>query len=369
VALPDPLMRLVNEARELGGGKDKSGDLATVTAPDFVKGLVAPRSVVRGILRSGYLHSLSAPPNHGKTSIGLTIGAHVAIGRDLAGVKVAQEKVLYLAGENPDDVRARLVATCRHFSIDPEQLRDRFEIHAGAFPLRDRLPDIINMSAKKGPFGLAVTDTSAAFYSGEDENSNVEARAHGQDLRVLTQINGQPAVVTMSHTIKNAGRDDLVPRGGSAFLAEIDTNLCCWLEGETVTLHWQRKIRGPAFQPMCFQLRSVVLEGIVDQWGDPLPSVVAVPITEKEAEAHKRKQWENENLLVYVMAESPKGSVRDWARSCSWLDERGEPQGWRVSRLLKSLADKALTNPPLVRKTRGDRWALTEAGKTEAGRK
>jgi hypothetical protein len=73
-----------------------------------------------------------------------------------------------------------------------------------------------------------VVDTSTAYFSGDDENSNVQALEHAKWLRSLsTRIPANPTILVCCHPTKNSGEDALVPRGGGAFLNELDGNLAC----------------------------------------------------------------------------------------------------------------------------------------------
>src|SRR5262249_3404695 len=124
---------------------------------------------------------------------------------------------------------------------------------------------------------MLVVDTAAAYFPGEDDNQNVQMGEYGRILRSLTGCKGRPAIVVLSHLVKNAERDNLIPRGGGAFLNELDGNLTLWSEalGETTTLHWQGKIRGADFAPVEFSLSPVSVPKLTDSWGRPFVSVVA----------------------------------------------------------------------------------------------
>ena len=73
---------------------------------------------------------------------------------------------------------------------------------------------------------LLIIDTSAAYFEGDDENSNVQLGGHASGLRELS-LPGGPTTIINCHPTKNATDDNLVPRGGGAFLAEVDGNLVC----------------------------------------------------------------------------------------------------------------------------------------------
>ena len=74
-------------------------------------------------------------------------------------------------------------------------------------------------------FTLVVIDTSAAYFEGDDENSSKQASEHARRLRSLTELPGGPCVIVACHPPKNAGDDNMQPRGSGGFIAEVDGNL------------------------------------------------------------------------------------------------------------------------------------------------
>ena len=66
------------------------------------------------------------------------------------------------------------------------------------------------------------------------------------------------------HPVKNASNDNLVPRGGGAFLNSMDGNLCAYKTDMLVTVHHQGKFRGVDFEPMSFELLSVTARKLLD---------------------------------------------------------------------------------------------------------
>lgn len=172
-------------------------------------------------------------------------------------------------------------------------------------------------------------------------------------MRELIRLPGHPAVIANCHPTKSADRDNLLPRGGGAFLNEIDTNLTVWADGESALLHWQRKKRGPDFDPLPFEFHGKTLE----EHGQKLPTVVALPITEERAKELKRARNEDENRLLYAMLHHPDGSYAEWADACGWNGEKAKSKVFRVMERLKE--DK------LVEKTRKG-MALTAKGREEA---
>jgi RecA-family ATPase len=154
----------------------------------------------------------------------LLIAALVATDKGmLGGHGLGAGRVLYLAGENPDDIRMRWIAMSEHLGFDPDDI----EVHFidGRPSLIENVESITREVEELGGVVLIIIDTAAAYFEGTDENSNVESGEYARRLRELTKLKGGPCVVVNCHPTKNAGEEGLVPRGGGAFLFEVDGNL------------------------------------------------------------------------------------------------------------------------------------------------
>jgi AAA domain len=197
------------------------------TSAEFVGGFVPPDYLIDGLIQRRFVYSMTAPTSAGKTSIALRLAAHIALGLPLGDREVEQGKVLYLAGENPDDVRMRWIKLCEELGKEPKDIQVYF------LPSNPRLSEVAvrkqidEESALHGPFVLVIVDTSAAYFEGDDENNNVQMGKHARMLRSLAQLPDGPTIIVTCHPTKKADNEDFVPRGGGAFLNEIDTNLVC----------------------------------------------------------------------------------------------------------------------------------------------
>ena len=100
-----------------------------------------------------------------------------------------------------------------------------------------------------------VIDTSAAYFLGDDENSNAQLAAHARMLRSFVNLPGGPTILVTCHPVKNFDMNNLLPRGGGAFLNEVDGNLVCLKEPDShaVTLDTHGKFRGPAVRTVLDQ--------------------------------------------------------------------------------------------------------------------
>lgn len=176
--------------------------------------------------------SMVQPTGHGKSAVALTITFAVGAGEWLGSNEVKQGSVLFLAGENHDDIRERWIAMCEKTERNPTSLPVTFL--AGFVDLKRSLP-ILREHFESYPLRLVVVDTLAAFFDGDNENDNAQLQAFTNDvLRPLTELPGRPTVLVPAHPTKGAGKDSLTPKGGSSLLNAIDGNLSAWNSDGTV---------------------------------------------------------------------------------------------------------------------------------------
>jgi hypothetical protein len=322
----------------------------------FLADLKSPECLIDGLLPRGDVICNTGLTNHGKTAVGLAIMVLSAAGKPLAGRASIPARWAVLCGENPVGFGARLVATAQALGVPLADILPSIRILDHALPL-GAATDLLNAELDAFGADAVLIETSAAFFSGDNENDNVQAREHAAAMRRLTHGATKARMVLAStHPTGSATRDNLVPRGGSAFLAEIDNNLSTWNDGGTLTLHWCRKLRAADFNPITFELvTQKVRLGDAD-----IVTVAAVPINEQRAVEQEKARAQDENRVLFEMLHHPKSSIADWARGASMTLANGDPAKSKVHRILESLAADRLT-----RRYR-NRWVLTESGKNEA---
>lgn len=309
------------------------------SSSEFIDGFVPPDYLIDGLLQRRYLYSITAQTGSGKTAICILISAYVALGLHLGNNETARGRVLYFAGENPDDIRMRWTAMAQQFGIDPSEMEVYF------VPGAQKLSQIISRIAQEmeeRDLSLVVIDTSAAYYEGDDENNNVQAGAHARRLRELVKLPGGPTVLVCCHPTKNAGDDNLVPRGGGAFIAEVDGNLTCKKNGNVVELHWLGKFRGPEFSPLQFQLETVTHERLKDSRGRLIPTVVARPLSEESKQAMAASSRRDEDQLLKAIAENSALPKTSW------------PSAWLVHEERRTLSDEGQAGRTHPHETKDD---------------
>ena len=323
----------------------------------FVQGFVPPDWLIDGVMQRSRLYACTSPTGHGKTAVWLLNACMVQAGRMLGSLEVTQGNALYLAGENPEDVKARLLGMQLEYRLRHNQLP---YILPGSFPLDEDGIEVLRheIDALGIPFCLIVGDTAASFFPGDDENDNVAAGRYARGLRLLTECDGKPAVIMLTHPVKQATPGNLLPRGGGAFLNELDGNFTLWSEDkELTTLHWQAKIRGPEFTPIAYQIK-VIPTGCIDKHDRPVLTVTAVPVSEDTAAARVSQAVAEEDSMLAALRDHPDWSLAQIADHAGWLDDDGRPQRWKAQRTLEGLASDKLVYKP----RRKGKWILTEKG-------
>jgi hypothetical protein len=331
----------------------------------FMEGYVPPDYLIEDIIQRGRVYSLTAPTSHGKTAVALALAFAKAGGLEIAGRRVEPGRVVYLAAENPDDIKGRVILMVDRLKIAVDDLQLWFV--PGAFNLADGLEPLADYVRSINGASFVVIDTGAAFLAASnitEENNNLDVLRFALELRQLTNLPGRPAVLALMHPTKYAKREDLVPRGGGAFLNEVDGNLSLWADEdrETTELHWTGKLRGPSFDAVTFVLEKGTCPQLRDARGRPSISVWAYATTSQRAEQAAARNKGDEDALLHIMSYAPNASFAGWAKSLGWFLASGEPAKQRVQRAIARLQKDAL-----VQKKR-DRWILTKAGREEAKR-
>ncbi len=337
-----------------------------LSVSEFMDAYVTPDYVIDGLLKRGYLYSFTAMTGAGKTAIWLLI-SEIASNRmrrrKLGSHEVDHVRVVYIACENATDVRERLIGMEATMGFRREDL-DLLVIDK-VFDLKKNLTRIRKeVEQFGGNIGLVVIDTSAAMFQGEDENNNTQALDHAKTQRKLCDLPGRPCVVALTHPTKVVhSADQLLPRGGGAYLNEVDGNFTAWAhDGNLSTMSWAGKLRGPTFDPIEFRMREIRTPRLVDSKNRQMPTVAAEVITDAEVNSIEDTNQRQENELLTAMIGNPCGSLSEWATECGWFQPRDKTAPYKalVQRVLSRLLKAGLVR----RYGRG--WSVTKPGKSAA---
>jgi len=318
------------------------------TAAAFTADFVAPEYIIDGIVQRGRIYTLTAPTGSGKTAAMLYASVAIATGMQFCCCEVERGDVLFMAGENPDDVRARVIATLEFYGIDPNSCRLHFI--AGTFSIRADMEKLREEAGKLPDLKLVVIDTFAAYFDGDDENSNAQALDFARLVRRIAAFPSKPAVIMPAHPVKNATRGNLTPKGGSSLLNEVDGNLTLWNDGGILSLHWQGKFRGAEFEPLSMELQRYETSKICDNQGRVMPTILAKPILMTRAVQLARENLKLEDKLLISIRDYPAISLEQRGTDCGGVHKQ------KVARVLQKMAEQKL-----VRKFRTN-WELTKEG-------
>jgi hypothetical protein len=358
---PD-LGREKNDNGETWEDAQQAHSLTIKSSQEFVAGFVPPEYVVVGLLQRRFFYSFTGQTGAGKTAIMLLLSACTALGRSFAGHDTKTTRVLYLAAENADDVRMRWIAFAQQMDFDINGIEVYFV--EGRFSLSKSLQALHAEAERRGgEFGMVVVDTGPTFFEGKDENENKQLGDHARLLRSLVDtVPGGPCVVANCHPTKNAQPDQLLPRGGGAFLAEVDGNMTAAKTDSTVELHWQGKFRGPDFALVYFLIRTVTHQDLKDSDGRLLPTVIAEHIGEQARDDIAAAAARDEDAVLGYVSNNPNASTSTIAAAMGWTLYSGEPNKMKAHRCIKELI-----KAKLIKRTRGGRYKLTSEGRKELG--
>jgi RecA-family ATPase len=331
-----------------------------LNSAEFVRDFMPPDYLVNGILQRRFIYAITGRTGEGKTTVCLRIAAHVAEGLPLNGAAVSQGRVLYLAGENPDDIRMRWIVLMERMGLDENEIAVDFV--DGRFNISE-IPGHILSAANQREYALVIVDTSVAFSQSIDENDNVEQLKHAQALRgLIDKLPGGPTILVCCHPPKNASDDNLQPRGGGAVIAEFDGNLTC-KRTETVTeVHHQGKFRGPDFAPAHFILEGATTARLKDSRGNLVWSVFARPASEQDQEEISKAVEADLAAIMTALNSEPGLSLAGIARTLGWLTPQGLPNKSKAQRRIRLLEKKKLVERD------GERLEITDKGKKWLGK-
>lgn len=293
----------------------------------WMREFTLPEYLWDGILIKRFCYSLTAQTGAGKTAAAMLLAVHTALGKSLCGRDIEAGTVIYLAGENPTDVQMRFLGLCHLMGID----WDTLDIHviAGAMDISKHTEQVRAECEADGlKPALVVVDTAAAYFGGDNDNDNVQMGNYGRQLRGdLCTLPGEPCVLILAHPTKGAkDMGEMVPRGGGAFINEVDGNLGAVRDGNLIGIQSVGKFRGPEFSPLHFGLHVVHdTPALFDpKKGKHIPTVVAQAVSEAGAAARAVERETTDIRLVRFIDANPKASFAQIAAEFGANKSRAE---------------------------------------------
>jgi hypothetical protein len=333
-----PIKKSALEAFTIHEETTDEPSLKVLQYAEFAQAYRAKSYLIENIIEEGRLYTLTAPTGTGKTAIALWLAERIARGESFNGLEITQAGVLFLAGENPDDVRTRAIAQAEAHGVDMAETPLYFI--EGAFNLGAQMEQIKALLLAKPEIKLVVIDTLQAFFMGDDSNSNEQMKAMAMILRRICQLG--VAVIVPAHPIKNPSRERNEPYGGGSFVNEIDGNLAIWNTDGVIDFYWCKKFRGN-FEPFSFELFEHRIQTVQDAAGKPIDTILARIIDDqREKELFKAARSAEDDVIVALSLHNGARTQTDLARAAGLLDAKGQPQKMKVKRILAKLMSERL---------------------------
>jgi hypothetical protein len=323
-------------------------DFRIKSSADFLSDLAPLEYLIEGILPSGVVYSLTGYPGHGKTTLAIQVGLAVALGEDFAGRETEAGDVLFLAGENPYNLKWQYAAALAARDIGPPErmhfVEGHFSIAAMIETLKAKMLELPNLK-------LVIIDSLQAFFEGDDDNANIRMVEAARQFREVGNIGSRPAVAVIAHPAgKEPRKDNLVPRGGGAFLAEIDGNLTVWGHGEDMqTLHHSPKFRGAGFEPIDFVMGTHEFAHLTDSKGKPLRLKVSRQALQIEQMTRADRHETRLKDMLEVIAGNSRATLRE-------IEQKAGISKSAAGRLIKEAVEEKL----ISRHAKG--WRITQGG-------
>jgi AAA domain len=279
---------------------------------DFLKEYVPLIYAFDGLLPSGSLYGVTAKRSGGKTAFLQATALSTITGKDLIGFVPEPGRVAYIVLENPTDFRMKLAVNAYIHGADHAMLNDNLAVLDMRLPHAEIMAQLRADAEEYGPLRLVCYDTFQAGFEGAQFNDNAEVLKHAQQLRMFTELPGNPAAFVACHPIKNASKDNLEPYGGGATMNEFDGNVTFWNEGGVIELS-HNKVRGPEFETRFFRIEMLGSPEILDSKGRcPLLPVIR-PMSLDSAEQKAKIAGDMNMALLRIILSEPNGTQRQWA--------------------------------------------------------
>ena len=290
--------RFYSDRRSFTGPPEGKPKIKIDTSEGFLSDMRPVEYLIDAILPTGVAYSITGYPGHGKTTLALQFALSVALGADFSDRSVSQGSVLFLAGENPDNLKWQYAAALAARGIEASDVPIYFK--QGRFGVTESLDDLHEKMSHIPNLKLVIVDSLQSFFEGENDNDNMQMVTMAHSMRSIAATETKPAILIIAHPAgKTPSKDNLVPRGGGAFLAEIDGNLTVWSgDGTDQTLHHSQKFRGAGFEPSEWVMAAHKFDHLTDINNEPIWLRVSRP--QMLTEVLSREATNDQLLRRYV---------------------------------------------------------------------
>ena len=255
-------------------------------AVDLIAGVSAPRWVIKGMLESDALALMYGAPGDGKSFLAFDIACCVATGTPWHGHKVQQGPVVYIAGEGQGGVARRLAAWEKYHGKSLKDAPLYVSVKAVALLDPANALEVVREVEALLPPGvipvLVVIDTVARAFVGGDENSSQDMSNFVNIVDSFFKEKWKANVMLVHHSGKSVEKG---ARGSSALKGALDQEFSLEKKEKMRTLKCTKMKDGEPSPDKIFELETVKLFEVVDQFGDLEMITSAVPVFREKSSA------------------------------------------------------------------------------------
>lgn len=267
------------------------------------------QSLVEGILPQRSMATLVGASGLGKTALGASMAAAIAMRKPWMGRATVGGPVIYCLAEGGAGFRARLDAIASGF-YGGKSIEDLIVVRRpiDMSDTNGEVAELREIVAEVDP-ALVVYDTLIRYAGGADENSSTQMSIVLANMEWVTRAGTRTTGLAVHHT----GHEGKRARGTSAIFANVDTELTLSGEPDALRLHVTKQKDGREGLVGDFRLKAsevngaVIVEGVAP--GQSQPSGAQAARVE-EALAH------------FVRAFGPTGATRPEFRDAlmEWME-------------------------------------------------
>lgn len=189
------------------------------------------RPLVDGLLYRDTLAQLAGPPGSYKSFAAVGMACAVATGTPFAGFSVREPgRVVYVAAEGANGLRARILAWCEVEQVDPDALDGQLLILPEPVQLGDDVSEIVD-AVREFDADLVIIDTRARCTVGLEENSATE---QGRAIHAAEQIRAAAGCTVLA--VHHSGTSTQRGRGSTAWDGAVWSDLRMSGEGLRATI-------------------------------------------------------------------------------------------------------------------------------------
>ncbi|MFC3207392.1 AAA family ATPase [Aquamicrobium soli] len=329
---------------------------AFVTIAEIERGLLHDkprrRIIIPDVLPAGPC-LIYGPSGVGKTGIAIRTGVAVAGGLQWAGRMISRGSVLYVAGEDIEGAKVRLVAAARELGLDPSTLPVAI-MEAPADGLVSNSARIAVVGAAQAlaknfnlPIAAVIVDTLAASFGPKSQDDATAASEYMSNAdRTAREL--ECAFLSIHHTGKN---ENSGMRGSRVFFDRADAVVRVNQGKGGVTFVEVEKMRnGPKGARFAYDIAGADLEtagGTISV--QVIRQLRALePATDEEATKEQRKQTIADQMLGVLIRISTNGSTNasNWQDACyeMWPDKSPETRRKVFSKNRRQLIDDGIVS-------------------------